>query len=422
MSLNMYFARTTDSRILEETESGGAVTSLLRFLLETGKVDGVVATKAKNGNRYAGVPVLITEPEKLNESTGSLHCSIPNIPRFVKEYLDGASKIQLAVVGKPCDIRAIIELHKREQIDLDNLILIGLNCTGTISPATAKQMFIDEFKVNPNEVISEDIDEGKLSVFLEDGNTKALDLMKLEEKGYGRRENCRRCEINIPIFADLACGKWGCEEEESKTTFIEACSNEGILLIEEAIENGYITADEPDKKSIQRRAEKDRAEKEIAKLWRERDFKPILGLDRSERLNYWLDEFSKCIKCYGCRDACPICYCDHCLLEADRGFLEGGEIPPDTVFPLTRLAHVADSCVNCGQCQDACPMELPLSKLFSLLNAKLNEVFDYIPGLDATQKQPMSNVVIEELQVDDTFLDIPSMNKALGRKASKTRQ
>ena len=419
MSSNMYVARSSDPKILERAESGGAVSSILRFALEAGEVDGVVTTKARNGNRYAGVPALITDPEELIESAGSLHCSLPNIPRFVKEYLDGASKMKLAVVGKPCDIRAIIELQKREQIDLDNVILIGLNCTGTISPATAKQMFIDEFKVNPNEVIREDIDEGKLAVFLEDGNTKSLDLMKLEEKGYGRRENCKRCEINIPIFADLACGKWGTEEEEDRTTFIEACSNKGRLLIEEAIEKGYITSDKPDKKSIHMRAEKDRAEKELARLWKERDFKPILDLDPSERLTYWLDEFSKCIKCYGCRDACPICYCDHCLLEADRGFLEGGEIPPDTAFPLTRLAHVADSCVNCGQCQDACPMELPLSKLFSLLNAKLSDVFDYIPGVDVNQKQPLSDVVMEELQVDDTFLDIASMNKTIQRESSK---
>lgn len=419
MSGIMYLARSSDPKVLEKAESGGAVTSLLRFLLETGKVDGVVTAKARNGNRYAGVPVLITEPEELIDSAGSLHCSIPNIPRFVKEYLDGAMKMKLAVVGKPCDIRALIELQKREQIDLDNLILIGLNCTGTISPTTAKQMFIDEFKVNPNEVIREDIDEGKLLVMLEDGTTKSLDLMKLEEKGYGRRENCRRCEINIPIFADLACGKWGTEDEEERATFIEACSDKGRLLVEEAIERGFITAERPDKKSIKKREEKDNAEKELAELWKERDFKPILDLDLSKRLEYWLNEFNKCIKCYGCRDACPICFCDHCLLEASRGFLEGGEIPPDTVFPLTRLAHVADSCVNCGQCQDACPMDLPLSKLFSLLNTRLNEVFGYMPGIDVDQKQPLSAVIMEELQVEDTFLDISSINKALQSKSSK---
>ena len=419
MSSKMYIARTMDSKILDRTYNGGVVTSLLRFALETGKVDGVVVTKAKNGNRYAGVPALVTEPDELIESAGSLHCSIPNVARFVKEYLDGASKMKLAVVGKPCDMRAIIELHKREQIDLDNLTLIGLNCTGTISPTIAKQMFIDEFKVNPNEVIREDIDEGKLAITLENGTTKSLDLMKLEEKGYGRRENCRRCEINIPTFADLACGKWGTEEEENKSTFIEAYSSKGISLIEEAIEQGLIAAEKPDKKSIQRREERDTAEKKLANMWRERDFKPIIDLDLSERLTYWLDEFSKCIKCYGCRDACPICFCDHCLLEAERGFLEGGEIPPDTVFPLTRLAHVADSCVNCGQCQDACPMDLPLSKLFSFLNARLQDVFDYVPGTDADQRQPLSAVVMEELQVDDTFLDIPSMNKALQKKTAK---
>lgn len=413
MSGNMHIARSSDKSILEKAECGGAVTSILKFALETGKVDGVVTIRAKNGNRYAGVPVLITEPEELSETSGSLHCSTPNIPRFVKEYLDGASTMKLAVVGKPCDIRAIIELQKRKQIDNDNLILIGLNCTGTLSPTTAKEMFIEEFEVEPTEVMREDIDEGKLVIILEDGTSKSKDLIELEEKGVGRRDNCRRCEINIPIFADLACGKWGAETEEKKSTFIEVCSNKGKALIDEAIEEGFIEVEEPDKRSIQLREEKDKAEKERAKEWKGRDFEPLLELAPSERLDYWIREFNKCIKCYGCRDACPICYCDHCLLEANRGFVEGGKIPPDAVFPLTRLAHVADSCINCGQCQDACPMELPLSKLFNLLNTKLSEVFDYTPGVDVEQGPPLSAVMMEELQIEDTFLDMSSINTRL---------
>jgi formate dehydrogenase subunit beta len=411
MSKNMYIACSTDATILEKGESGGAVTSVLMCALENGIVDGVVTVKAKRGNRFSGVPVLITNPEDLIDTSGSLHCSLPNIPRFVKEYLEGAAKMKLAIVGKPCDIRAIIELQKRKQIDVDNVTLIGLNCTGTISPATARKMYTEEFKVDSSSVIKEDIDDGEFTITLEDGTIKSMDLIKLEEKGLGRRENCRRCEFNIPIFADLAFGKWGTEDLQEPGTFAEVCSDRGRHLLETAIAKGYIEVNEPKKENIETRARKDKTEIERAKIWRERDFTPLLEMSFPERLEYWTNEFNKCIKCFGCRDVCPICYCDHCLLEANREYLVGGEIPPNGIFPLTRLAHVADSCVGCGQCQDVCPMELPLSKLFTLLNSKLSDIFDYVPGIDREQGPPTTVARDEELMVDDTFLNIESIMK-----------
>ena len=129
MKGDMYIARSSDREILEKAEYGGAVTSLLKFALDSGRVDSVLTVKARDGDRYDGVPILITDPEKIIETAGSLHCTSPNIARCLKEYLDGASGMKIAVVVKPCDAKAIIELAKREQINLDNLLLIGLNCS-----------------------------------------------------------------------------------------------------------------------------------------------------------------------------------------------------------------------------------------------------------------------------------------------------
>lgn len=418
MSDKYFIARSADEKTRTRTESGGAVTSILKYALKSGHVDGVVTVMARNGNRYDGVPVLIANPDDLDATTGSLHCSIPNISRFLKEYLNGGGEMKLAVVGKPCDIRSIIELQKRHRIGTDNLTLIGLNCTGTISPVVAKRMFSEEFKVDPRSVVGEDISNGQLTIFLEDGTSKSMNLSELEEKNLGRRENCRRCEVNIPSFADLAFGKWGTEDEKEGSTFIEIGSEKGRILLEGAKKDGFVVVTKAKKSAIEMREKMDAAEKALAKEWRERDFGPILELSFEDRLDYWMNEFSRCIKCYGCRDACPICYCDHCLLEAKRGFVDGGEIPPDTVFPLTRLAHVADSCVNCGQCQDACPMELPLSKLFSLLNQRLTEVFEYTPGMSLEDGPPLNSAMIEELSIEDTFLDIPALKRALATKSA----
>jgi formate dehydrogenase subunit beta len=413
MSNEMYIARSLEERVLERADSGGAVTSILRCALASSQVDAVVVIKAKNSDRFSGIPALITNPDDLIDTTGSLHCSIPNIARFVKEYLDGGFSQKLAVVGKPCDIRAIIELQKRKQIDVDNLVLIGLNCTGTISPATAREIFRNNFKVDPDDVVREDIDDGKLTISLKNGTSKSIDLFDLEKKGIGRRDNCRRCEIKIPIFADLACGKWGTESEEKKGTFIEVCSEKGRVLVEQAIKKGYIEVDKPTHESIALRQEKNKIETERALEQRAHDFNPIMDMSPPDRLAYWIKEFDKCIKCYGCRDACPICYCETCLLEANRNFLEAGTIPPDALFPLTRLAHVGDSCVNCGQCDATCPMELPLSKLFSLLNSRLSEVFDYTSGVDIEQGPPMNTAMQEELRIDDVFLDVSSLTKKI---------
>jgi len=397
MKGDMYLVRSSDDEILKRAESGGAVTSLLKFAMESKMVDAVLAVKARDGDRYDGIPVLITDPEAVVEAAGSLHCVSPNIARFLKEYLNGAFNMKIAVVCKPCDARAIIELVKRTQIQMENLILVGLNCTGTLPSAAAKQMFREEFGVDPADVIREDIEEGKLTITLKDGTEKEKDLDELEQKGYGRRENCRRCDINIPIMADIACGKWGTDGK--KATFIEVCSEKGGDFIEKAIEAGYIKVERPDRGAIEARREKNGEEVERAEKWQKKDFAFLREMSAEEKFSYWLEQFSRCIKCYGCRDACPICYCKDCILEADRGTILPGEIPPDIMFPMIRTVHVMDSCVNCGQCQDVCSMELPLSQLIFMLNRELADIFKYEPGMDINAPIPLKSVTDKELAI-----------------------
>jgi formate dehydrogenase subunit beta len=398
MKGDMYIARAEDQAGVERAENGGAVTALLTFVLESGKADAVLAVKARDGNRYDGIPVLITDPQEIVGTAGSLHCASPNIARFLKEYLNGAASMRIAVVAKPCDAKAIIELAKRAQISLDNLLIIGLNCTGTLAPAKAKLMMAEEFGVDPSDVIGEDIDEGRLTITLKDGSEKERNLAELEEKGYGRRENCRRCEANIPIMADIACGKWGTKDK--RTTFIEVCSDKGSDLIDEAVKAGAISVEKADEPAVETRKKKDEAAVEAARSWQERDFARFRKISSEERFDYWSGQFNQCIKCFGCRDACPICYCKHCTLEADRGLVSGGEVPPDPMFPMLRAGHVMDSCVNCGQCQDACPMELPLSLLIFMLNRELAGIFKYEPGMDIGALPPLRTVTDEELKLE----------------------
>ena len=398
MKGDLYLAWSCDDKIREMGESGGAVTALLKFALEMRLVDAVVAVKKRNGNRYDGVLSLITDPDEVVESAGALHFAPVNVAKEIHKYLDGAKDLKIAVTCKPCDCRAIIELAKRGQINMANVILIGLNCTGTVLPAVARRTIKDEYHVDPEDVVGEEIDNGKLIITLADGTRKERVLEELEEKGYARRENCRRCAFNIPRMADLACGKWGTKGK--KVTFIEVCTEKGSVLVEKAIDAGALIVEIPDDEALKEREKKEKQAVEMAQKWEKRDLNFLRRLSYEDRLKYWLGYFNRCIKCFGCRDVCPLCYCQECYLEPARGFVQGGETPPHMMFPLVRLAHVADSCVNCGQCQDACPMEIPLTRLYHMLNRELSSMFGYVPGLDVGDYPPLTIVTPEELHIE----------------------
>lgn len=398
-----YVAWSTDPEVLARADCGGAVTSLLQYALASGYADVVLATAAREGNRYDGIPVFITEPDAVVETAGSLHAAPVNISRNLKEYLDGATNCTVAVVCKPCDAKAIIELVKREQIQRENVLLIGLNCTGTFSPAEARRIAKEEAGVEPGEIVHEDVDSGLLTLTLRDGSTVDLDLRELEAEGLGRRDNCRRCEMSIPSMADLACGKWGVEPGR-RATFVEVLTDKGADFWGKAIEAGAVDVDRPTKSGLQKRAEKAAEATQAGKAWQEKDFAVFRGMTLPQRFAYWQMQFQQCIKCFGCRDACPICYCDHCWLEAERGYVHGGEVPPPVLWPMVRTAHVMDSCVNCGQCQDACSMNLPLSLLVFMLNREISGTFHQEPGMDVETRPPLLGATEEEMSVDAVTL------------------
>src|SRR4030042_3353658 len=97
--------------------------------------------------------------------------------------------------------------------------------------------------------------------------------------------------------------------------------------------------------------------------WQDKDFQEESGELLS--LDQYMDEFDKCIKCYGCREACPICHCVECTMEMESPeWVTKGELPPGPMFHLIRLVHIADSCTNCGQCEEVCPAEIPLARIW----------------------------------------------------------
>ena len=384
-----YYAWSPDEEIADSGECGGAVTSIMKFLLEEGIVDAVLAVK-RGADLYDAVPTLISDPEKIIESAGSLHCGTLNICNPLFNYLEGAKDLKIAVTTKPCDAMSIVELIKRKQIDRNNLVMIGVNCGGTLPPVKAREMIETFYELDPDAVVKEEIAKGKLIIETAD-QEKEIPIDDLEDQGYGRRTNCRRCENNIPVMSDIAMGNWGVIGPlAGKATFVEVFSEIGADILDKAIKAGALKVQDPIPKGVEIRANIDKAMVNLANKWQEKDFGESGGLLTTDD---WMDEFSKCIKCYGCREVCPICWCKECAIQSESDEWVGkGVIPPSPMYHFVRMVHMVDSCTNCGQCEEVCPAEIPLAKMFHKINRNIQDVFDYHPGYDMDQKPPLSVV------------------------------
>ena len=100
-----------------------------------------------------------------------------------------------------------------------------------------------------------------------------------------------------------------------------------------------------------------------------------------DRAVAWREAMQRCLKCYACRNVCPVCICTECRLE-DPAFVPDTSLSPPPPLPwhLCRATHVAESCVNCGACQDACPAKIPLLALHTAISGHLYEKTGYLSG------------------------------------------
>jgi len=367
---DMVYAWTNDQDISKKAECGGAVTTLLKYALENKMVDGVLVIK-KGQDVYDAVPTLVTDPKELKDTAGSLHCGTVLLANVVKKRLNGAKNMKIGMTVKGCDLMALQELAKRKEVNLDNLLLIGVNCGGTVSPMMARYMITTKYGVDPDKVHKEEIDKGQFIIEYEGGH-KGISIDELEDEGFGRRTNCRRCLYKVPRQADLACGNWGViGEKAGKATFVEVCSDKGADLLSRAVKGGALATEAPVPKGIEIRGKVERAMLKLGEKWRKKDF-ARLGKDPWAMIN---EETSRCIKCYSCIENCPVCFPTAETLKKSYA-VQPGQIPPNPMFHLRRFAHISDSCVNCGQCEELCPMEIPLALFSHAIRAESDAAFE----------------------------------------------
>ncbi len=246
---------------------------------------------------------------------------------------------RVGIVVKGCDSRSIVSLIQDNKVVREDVVIIGIPCTG----------LIDLSKVEL--VTGKDRDELDDIAWQGDKITVRFDG---EEKVFPTEEvlfdNCLGCECPTPQEYD-------------------------ILLGEPRPAAPNLTA----------------SRKNLEKLD---------GMSSEERWDFWKNEFSRCIRCYACRNVCPACFCKRCFVEESepQWVLPVPRWQDNLIFQVIRNIHVAGRCTDCGECERACPVNIPLRSLSKRMYELVDELFQFKAGMDKDAVPLMTHYELEEAE------------------------
>ena len=236
-------------------------------------------------------------------------------------------KEKIAVIAKGCDSRNIVTHIIENKITREQLVIIGVPCKGMIDKRRLTRMV-----------------DGEIDRVVETADGRVMVTGRWGEKTLAKpdllQSNCQTSIHRNPVIYDELAGP----------------------LVEEPTD-------------VDRYA----------------DVRAIEALPAEARWAYFEDLLAPCIRCYACRNACPLCYSPTCFVDESRPQWVGKSVDPEDVrtFHLLRAFHGAGRCTDCGACERACPVDINMRVFSKKLEKDALELFGWEAGLSLDQRPPL---------------------------------
>lgn len=257
-------------------------------------------------------------------------------------YLPQFKGQKVGIVVKGCDSRSVVELLQEKLINREDVVIFSLPCEGTL-------------------------DMGKVNGAL--GRYEKIDSVEYDEAA-------------VTITADGKAHRFCMTENVQGKCY--SCVTPGAVLAD--IRYGTPVPVQPGSVTPP----------ELAMLDK---------MSLNERLGFWKSQMDRCIRCYACRNACPMCVCkDYCIAESrNPHWMTQGSSPKDKLFFQTiHAVHLAGRCTGCGECQRACPVGIPILALRQQIARAVNEIFDgYNSGMNPALVPPLYTYLPEEKNIHE---------------------
>ena len=248
-------------------------------------------------------------------------------------------KGRLGIVAKGCDSRSIVSLIQDNKVARENVVILGVPCAGIIDLSKVERLTGKD----RDELDDINREEDKV-VITADGKRSEFPVTEI------LFDNCLSCELSTPQEYDILLG-------------------EPTLPV----------------------ANRPVSQAKIDQL---------KGMPPEQRWDFWKNEFSRCIRCYACRNVCPACFCQRCFVEETepQWVMPVPRWQDNLVFQVIRNIHVAGRCTDCGECERACPVNIPLRSLTKEMYDLVDELFQFKAGMDKDALPLMTHYEQEEAE------------------------